>query len=144
MRAPDSQLQIVGIIILDVLTDPQHDAAEHDQPIRHDVRDTHVNGCQGVVLEQILEHHDGDAASKAAGHERKSQEQHGAGLPGDAVAAVGEAIGRQPRLFDAVDHQHAERRADEGDPVHEVDVHVRPIERRFREHAGVDEEEEAQ
>lgn len=139
-----SQLEVVGIIVLHVLTDPKNDATQHDEAIGHDIRNAHVDRGQRVVLEQILQHHDGDAACQTSRHKRKAEKQHCASLPGDTIPTVREAVGRQARLFDAVDHQHAECGADERDPVDKVDVHGRAVEGGLRVDAGVDEEEESE
>ncbi len=82
--------------------------------------------------------------SQTACHERKAQKEHQPRLPRNASARVGEAVGAEARLLDRVDHQHAQRRADAGDPVDELDVHVRTIPGRVRVRGGVNEEEEAQ
>ncbi len=82
--------------------------------------------------------------SKTARHERKAQKEHQPRLPRDAGARVGEAVGAEARLLDRVDHQHAQRRADAGDPVDKLDVHVRAIPGRVRVRGGVNEEKEAQ
>lgn len=139
-----SQLQIVGIIILHILTHPQDDTAKHDQAIRQHIRDAHVDCLHGVVLEEILQGHDGGTASEAAGHEGKAEEQYGAGLPCNSIPTIREAVGGEAGFLDAVDHQHSQRGADERDPVHKVDVDVRAVVPRFRKDAGIDEKEEAQ
>lgn len=85
-----------------------------------------------------------DSTRQSTRHEREAQEQDQPSLPRDASAGVGEAVGTEPRLLDRVDDEHAERRADAGDPVHELDVHVRPVLGRVRVRGRVDEEEEPQ
>ena len=107
-----SQLQIVGIIVLHILAHPQHDTAEHDQPISQDICDAHVDGLHGVILEQVLQRHDGGTASEATGHEGETEEEHGTGLPCNSVSTIREAVGGEAGFLDAVDHQHAQRGAD--------------------------------
>ena len=139
-----SQLQIIRIIILHILAHPQHHRAQHDQSIAHHIRHPHIHRLQRILLEQELQHHDCDTPRQPTSHQRKAQKQHRAGLPGDAVAAVAETVGREAGFFYAVDHEHAKRGADEGDPVDEGDVDGGAVEGGVREDAGVDEEEEAE
>jgi hypothetical protein len=117
---------------------------KHNQPIRHNIRNPHVHRLQRKVFEKILQHHHGDAARQPAGHEGKAQEQHQPRLPRHPAAGVGEGVGRQARLLDRVDDEHAERGADDGDPVDEGDVFEGAIEGRVRVGGGVDEDEEAE
>ena len=137
------QLQIIRVVILHVLTDPQNHAAQHDQPIRNDVCDSHIDRLQRIVFEQILKYHDSDTARETARHEGEAQEQHRARLPRDPVPTIREGVCRQSGFLDAVDHQHPEGRADKRDPVNEIDVHGRSVQWGFGEDTGVDEEEEA-
>ena len=118
------------------------DIPEHDQPIRNHICHAHIHSLERIVLKQVLEHHDRDATRQPTSHERKAQKQHQPRLPRDAAAAVAEAVGAQPRLLDAVDHEHAKGGADAGDPVDEGDVLVGAIEGRFGEGGRINEEEE--
>ncbi len=78
-----------------------------------------------MLRHHILHNKDNNASRQPASQQRKAQEQDQLCLPRNAIAAVREAISRQPRLVDAVDDEHAQRAADAGDPVHKGNVHLR-------------------
>ena len=67
-------------------------------------------------------------AGQTSSHGSKAHEQDDPGLPGDAIATVGKVVGRQTRLVDAVDDEHAQRAEDAGDPVDKGHVDVAAVE----------------
>lgn len=139
-----SQSQVVAVLVLHVLADPQDDGGDADEAVGDDVLDAHAHHGPRDLLDGELEDEDDDAARHAAGEGREAQEQHDAGLPGDARPRVAERVGREPRLLDRVDDEHAERAEDEGQPVDEGHMHVRHVQRRLRPHGGVDEDVEGE
>lgn len=90
---------------------------------------------------QIGTHH---TPRQTAGQQREPEEQNEARLPRNPTSAVTEAIGIQPRLLDRVDDHHAQRRADAGDPVNELDMDLGAISRAVGKGGSVDEEEESE
>ncbi len=123
---------------------------QHDQTIPHHIRDPqperHKTGSLPLRLipNQILQHHDRDTPRQPTRHQRKPKEQHQPRLPRHAGPRVREAIRGKSGLLDRVDDQHAERGADQWDPVNEGDVEEGGVEGRVRVGGGVDEEEEAE
>lgn len=81
-------------------------------------------------------------ASKTTGHGSKAHEQHNPGLPGNAVAAVGEVVGGQPGLVYAVYDEHAQSAEDGWDPVDKGHVDITSVEGALGEDGGVNESEE--
>lgn len=122
------QRQIVAILVLHILADPQHHTAQSHQRIGDDILDTHTHHRPLNVLDNKFQDKDGDTAGHAARERRKSQKEDHARLPRDARPAVAERVGRQALLLDAVDDEHAQRREDEGQPVDERDVYVGAVE----------------
>lgn len=115
----------------------------HNQRVGNHIRNPEIQRRHGIALNQILEDQHGDSPSQPSRQQRKSQKQHKLRLPCDAVAAVIPAIRLQPRLFNRVDHQHPQRRADPGDPVDELHVYIRAVARAVRERGRIDQEEES-
>lgn len=91
-------------------------------------------------LDMTFTHH---TPRKSSSHKRKSQEQHQSRLPRNTTPTITEAICTQPRLLNAVDHQHAKGGADPRDPVNEVYVHLRAVARGVGVGCGVNEKEES-
>ena len=118
------QLQVIAVLVLHILANPQHDTAQADQRIADQIRHAHPQGGPLRPAAQVLEHKHRDAAGQPAGQRREAHEEHDAGLPRRAVARGVAVVARQPRLVDAVDDQHAQRREDGRHPVDESDVEV--------------------
>lgn len=105
---------------------PTKNIPDAHERIADNVLDAHAQRGHPDVVHDVLEHKHDDATGHAAGKGREAQEEHDAGLPGDAAAAsaVAEVFGAEALLLDRVDDEHAEGGEDEGQPVDEFDVDV--------------------
>lgn len=96
------------------------------------------------MLDDELEHKNGDPARHTTRESREAQKEHYARLPRDTGPTVAERVGRQALLLDAVDDEHAQRREDEGEPVDEGDVHVGAVKRRLGPNSRIEEDVEGE
>ena len=96
--------------------------------IADDILDPHPQRRHPDVVHDVFEHKYDDTTGHAAGKGREPQEEHNAGLPGDA-AVVAEGLAAEALLLDRVDDEHAQGGEDKGQPVDEFDVDVRSVAR---------------
>lgn len=141
---PRSQRQVVAVLVLHILRQPEDNRAEPNKAVGYDILHAHAERGPADARDDELEDKDGDAAGHAAGQGREAQKQHDAGLPGHARARVAKRVRLQPRLLHRVDDEHAQGREDERQPVHKGDVHVGAVVGGFRPHGRVEEDVEGE
>jgi hypothetical protein len=109
----------------------RQNSPQHNQAIRNQIRNPHPQYLKRQRLlrsHHILEHQHRDPPGQAPGQKRKPKKQHHSGLPSNSGARVGEGVGGEPGLLDAVDDEHAEGREDQRQPVDEFDVDIGAVE----------------
>ncbi|KAI3492968.1 hypothetical protein L1887_42343 [Cichorium endivia] len=127
-----SEREVVLVLALCVLAEPEQDGGKHDAGVLDDICNAVVLVALGQCRNEILDRQHGDATSETAGHESEADEEEQAGSPLYAVGRKRAATSTAEResgadvrkmlLVDEVDDDHAERAAQAGHPVGKGDV----------------------